>query len=588
MGCRVWDGVFAHHALPSRTHLLVLISEQAHSKEVEAVSLGMSPTDDTVAFPTLDDAALAVLETLGTRRSVMVGECLYQEGDTTYDFYALRSGAVEIVVRSDGEERIIVRHGPGSFLGELNLLTGQRVYVSARVVESGEVIVVQRAALQQVIATNPGLGDTILAAFLARRARLLSGASVAIRIVGSRFSPESLQIREFLSRNRIPHQWLDPDRDGEVEELLSAFAVAPSELPVVITANAVLRRPTPGSLAEYLGLTIDSLPERCFDLVVVGAGPAGLAAAVYGASEGLRTLVIEMTAVGGQAGASSRIENYLGFPTGISGGDLTERAVVQAEKFGAHLTSPCTATSLREEAGHLVIRLSDGTDVAARAVIVASGARYRRLDAARLADFEGNGVYYAATEMEGRLYAGSPVVVVGGGNSAGQAALFLAASGSPVTVVIRGHDLEASMSRYLVDRIEVDACIDVRTNSTITGLEGDQTLTSVRVTTEGVNAVWSCVALFSFIGADPAASWLSGCAALDERGFVLTDRSLGEEHLDERWDVLVRRPLPFETSYPGLFAVGDVRSGSIKRVAAAVGEGSAAVRSVHEYLAFAQ
>ncbi len=551
------------------------------------MSSGLSPTEDTVAFPTLSDAELATLETLGTRRLVAVGEYLYREGDATYDFYALRSGAVAIVLRSDGEERVIVRHGPGNFLGELNLLTGQRVYVSARVVEPGEAIAVPRAALQEIIATNPRLSDIILAAFLARRSILLSDAAAAIRVVGSRYSPGSLQIREFLARNRIPHQWMDPDTDTAVEELLRAFAVTPSELPVVIASGMVLRRATPGGLAEYLGLTIDSLPERCFDLVVVGAGPAGLAAAVYGASEGLRTLVIEMTGVGGQAGASSRIENYLGFPTGISGGDLAERAVVQAEKFGAHFTSPCTAASLREEAGHLIINLSDGTDVAARAVIVASGASYRRLDADRLADFEGNGVYYAATEMEGRLCAGSPVVVVGGGNSAGQAALFLAASGSPVTVIIRGHDHNASMSRYLVDRIEVDPHIAVRANSTITALEGDQTLTSVHVSIEGVDTILPCAALFSFIGADPAASWLSGCAALDEHGFVLTDRSLAAAHLDERWETLGRRPLPFETSYPGLFAVGDVRSGSIKRVAAAVGEGSAAVRSIHEYLAFA-
>ncbi len=543
--------------------------------------------NDAVALPTLADSELAVLETLGTRRSVTVGEYLYREGDTTYDFYVILSGAVEIVVSSDGEERIITRPGPGQFLGELNLLTGQRVYLSARVLEPGEILVVPRAALQHVIATNPSLGDTILAAFLARRSGLLSSAAAAIRLVGSRFSPELLRLREFLSRNRIPHEWLDPDRDAAIENLLREFAVTPGELPVVIASGSLLRHPTPGVLSQYLGLTIDSLPERCFDLVVVGAGPAGLAAAVYGASEGLRTLVIELAAVGGQAAASSRIENYLGFPTGISGGDLTERAVVQAEKFGAHLTSPCAASSLREEAGHLVIGLSDGTDVAGRAVIVASGARYRRLDAARLADFEGSGVYYAATEMEVRLCAGSPVVVVGGGNSAGQAALFLAASGSPVTVVIRGHDLGASMSRYLVDRIEAEARIDVRTNSKITGLDGDRTLTSVRVTTEGFEAVLPCVALFSFIGADPAASWLSGCAALDERGFVLTDRSLGEDHLDERWEALGRQPLPFETSYPGLFAVGDVRAGSTKRVAAAVGEGSAAVRSVHEYLAFA-
>jgi thioredoxin reductase (NADPH) len=543
--------------------------------------------NDAVVFPILTDSELAVLAALGTRRVVAVGEYLYREGDITYDFYVILSGVVEVVVHSDGEERSINRQGAGRFLGELNLLTGERVYLSARIVESGEVLVVPRAALQHVIATNPGLSDTILAAFLARRSFLLSGAAAAIRVMGSRFSPETLRVREFLARNRIPHEWLDPDRDTTVERLLRELAVTPGELPVVIVSGTVLRHPTPGVLAQYLGLTLDSLPERCFDLVVVGAGPAGLAAAVYGASEGLRTLVLEMVAVGGQAGGSSRIENYLGFPTGISGGDLTQRAVVQAEKFGAHLTSPCAASSLREAAGHLVVRLSDGTDVAGRAVIVASGASYRRLDAARLADFEGNGVYYAATEMEARLCAGSPVVVAGGGNSAGQAALFLAASGSPVTVVIRGHDLDASMSRYLVDRIEAEARIDVRTNARVTALDGDSTLTLVRVTTEGVDAVLPCAALFSFIGADPATDWLSGCAALDEGGFVLTDRSLGEEHLAGRWEALSRRPLPFETSYPGLFAVGDVRAGSMKRVAAAVGEGSAAVRSVHEYLAFA-
>jgi thioredoxin reductase (NADPH) len=295
-----------------------------------------------------------------------------------------------------------------------------------------------------------------------------------------------------------------------------------------------------------------------------------------------------MVAPGGQAGASSRIENYLGFPTGISGSDLTQRAVVQAEKFGAHLTAPCAATSLRERAGHLVVALSDGTEVAGRAVIVATGARYRRLDVDRLAEFESRGVYYAATAMEARECAESPVVIVGGGNSAGQAAVFLADSGSPVTVVIRAPDLNASMSRYLVDRLEAHERIEIRANTKITGLDGDQTLASVRVVGADGDATLSCGALFSFIGADPASAWLSGCAALDERSFVLTDLSLGDENLDERWAPLGRRPLPFETSYPGLFAVGDIRAGSTKRVAAAVGEGSAAVRSVHEYLAFAR
>jgi thioredoxin reductase (NADPH) len=406
--------------------------------------------------------------------------------------------------------------------------------------------------------------------------------------VGSSHSQGTLRIREFLTRNGYPYVSLDLDRDASTQELLDRFQVDVADVPVVICrGTTVLRNPTNQQLATCLGFNEAIERTHVRDLIIVGAGPAGLAAAVYGASEGLDVLVVESTAPGGQASASSRIENYLGFPTGISGGDLTQRAVVQAEKFGAHLTSPCTASSLREEAGHLVVRLSDGTDVAGRAVIVASGARYRRLDATRLADFEGNGVYYAATEMEARLCAGSPVVVAGGGNSAGQAALFLAAADSPVTVVIRGHDLNAGMSRYLVDRIEADARIEVRTNTKITGLDGDRTLTSVRVTTEGFDAVLPCAALFSFIGADPAAGWLSGCAALDARGFVLTDRSLGEEHLDGRWEALGRRPLPFETSYPGLFAVGDVRAGSTKRVAAAVGEGSAAVRSVHEYLAFA-
>jgi thioredoxin reductase (NADPH) len=543
--------------------------------------------EDAVAFPTLDEADIAFLDALGTRRTVDVGEYLFREGDPTYDFFVIVSGAADIVVRADGEERTIIRHGPGRFLGELNLLTGQRVFVSARIAEPGEVIVVPAAALRHVLATNPRLGDIILAAFIARRSSLLTGAAAAIRLVGSRFSPESLRLREFLSRNRIPHEWIDAERDAAVEHLLRESNIAPGDLPVVFVSGEVFRRPSPGELAAYLGLTVDSIPERCFDLLVVGGGPAGLAAAVYGASEGLRTLLVEQVAVGGQAGTSSRIENYLGFPTGISGGDLTMRALVQAEKFGAQISSPCTATKLREQGGHLVVRLSDGTDVAARAAIVASGARYRRLDVARLEEFEGNGVYYAATELEARLCARSPVVVVGGGNSAGQAALFLAEEGSHVTFVIRSNDIEKNMSRYLVDRIRADSRIVVQTNAQVAGLDGGETLAAVRVTGEDREERLHCVALFSFIGADPASEWLSGCAELDAQGFVLTDRALDPAQLDAGSEALGRQLLPFETSRPGLFAVGDVRAGSTKRVAAAVGEGSASVRSVHEYLAFA-
>ncbi len=427
-------------------------------------------------FPTLDDMQLSTLEALGTRRSVDIGEYLYREGDPTYDFYVILSGAVDIVIHADGEERVITRHGAGRFLGELNMLTGLRVFVSARVAEPGEVIVVPAADLRRVLATQPGLGDTILAAFMARRAALLTDASTAIRVVGSRYSPGSLTVREFLARSRIPHEWLDPDHDDAVDRLLAEVGVSPAELPVVIVSGSVLRRPSAGELAEYLGLTVGNLPDRCFDLVIVGGGPAGLAAAVYGASEGLRTLGVDMVAPGGQAGASSRIENYLGFPTGISGSDLTQRALVQAEKFGAHLTAPCAATSLREQAGHLVVGLADGTEVAGRAVIVATGARYRRLDVDRLTDFECKGVFYSATVFEARECAASPVVIAGGGNSAGQAAVFLAESGSPVTVVIRGPDLNASMSRYLVDRIQADDRIDVRTATKIIGLEGEESL----------------------------------------------------------------------------------------------------------------
>jgi thioredoxin reductase (NADPH) len=540
---------------------------------------------DPDAFRQLSDAELAALERLGVRRAIVAGEYLYRQGAPSYDFYVVLAGAVEIVIESEGKERVIARHEAGRFLGELNLLTGQRVFVSARVAEPGEVIVVPRDALRRLIATDPSLSDKILAAFLARRAILMSGAASAIRVIGSRYSPDSGRIREFLVRSRIPHEWLDPDVDREVDHVLREFDIAPEDLPVVITTGKVLRRATPGVLADYLGLTFGKLPGRCFDLVVVGAGPAGLAAGVYGASEGLRTLVVEMVAVGGQAGSSSRIENYLGFPTGISGADLTQRATVQAQKFGASLSSPRAAVSLREEAGHLVLRLSDGTDLPGRAVIVATGARYRKLDAAGLEQFESRGVYYAATELEARLCAGAPVVVAGGGNSAGQAALFLAEASGAVTIVIRGPELAASMSRYLIDRIEADKRITVRRNTKIVALEGDQSLTGIRISGPAGEETLATTALFSFIGAEPASEWMSGFAALDDQGFVLTDLSLGREHL-KGWEAFGRSPLPFETSHPGLFAVGDVRSGSTKRVAAAVGEGSAAVRSVHAYLAF--
>ena len=537
--------------------------------------------------PELEASELATLDALGTRRRLQGGEYLYRAGDEGYDFYVVLSGRIDILLDVDGREEVLVAHGPGRFLGELNLLTGMRVFVSARAGEPGEVLAVPLESLRYVIATYPGLSDKILATFMARRAELLTGAGAAIRIVGSRFSPQLPQVREFLTRSRIPHEWLDPDADRQVDGLLRTFQIAPDELPVALVAGAVLRRVTPGTLAEHLRLTVDRLPERSFDLVIVGGGPAGLAAAVYGASEGLGTLGVEATSPGGQAGTSSRIENYFGFPTGVSGADLTQRGVVQAEKFGAQLSVPCTVVALREESGHLAVVLSDGTTVFGRAVIAASGARYRRLDVDRLSEFESKGVFYAATELESRFCGREPVVVVGGGNSAGQAAMFLADQGGcATTVVIRGPELHASMSSYLADRLDRHPRIEVLTGTSVVALEGDDRLTGLRLKTAAGESRRACAALFSFIGADPQSDWLSGLAALDDRGFVLTDRALAGEALDGRWNVAGRSPLPFETSQPGLFAVGDLRSGSTKRVAAAVGEGSASVRSVHEYLAF--
>ena len=535
---------------------------------------------------TVSAEELAILEPLGERRTVEVDDVLYRAGDPIYDFYVVISGQVEITVEGGD---VVATHGPGRFLGELNMLTGSRVFVTARVSERGEVLAVPATSLRLVLATEPELSDKILATFMERRATLRAGAaSAATRVIASRYSPESLQIREFLARCQLPYEWLDPDADSEVDELLQQFEVSPSELPVVISSGVVLRQPTPASIAGYLGLTVGNLPERQFDLVIVGGGPAGLAAAVYGASEGLSTLGFDMVAPGGQAGTSSRIENYFGFPTGISGGDLVQHGMIQAEKFGAQLRAPCAGVSLREDAGHLIVELSDGTTVTGRAVIAATGARYRRLEVERLEEFEGRGVYYAATDLEARICAGNAAVVVGGGNSAGQAAVFLADQGSSVTVLIRGGDLGADMSRYLVDRLERHPRITVKTETVVTGLDGEESLAAVRIRgPEGERRI-VCAALFSFIGADAGAAWLSSCAALDEDGFVLTDRDLLPEHLGDRWSAIGRTPLPFETSRPGLFAVGDVRSGSMKRVAAAVGEGSSAVRSVHQFLAFSK
>ena len=544
-------------------------------------------TADDAAFPTLDDVDLTTLRRFGRVESVEQGRVLQRVGDVPRDFHAVVSGAIDVTVRIDGREEVLRRHEHGGFLGELSLLTGQRTFIEARMAEAGELIVVPQEAFRRMIATEPELSDTLLRAFVGRRTAMNSMPASPLRILGSTFSPESLRLREFAVRNRIFHQWIDVETAPEWPALMRLHHIDPSQLPVVLAGDEVLPQATPGALSEMLGLTIQSIPERQFDLVVVGAGPAGLAASVYGASEGLSTLVVEAVAVGGQAGTSSRIENYLGFPTGISGGDLANRALLQAIKFGAQLSSPCVATSLTSDGGHLAVRLSDGTDVGGRALLVATGAHYRRLGIPELAQFEDAGVYYAATETEAQQCSGARVVVVGAGNSAGQAAMFLSRRAREVVLVVRGGDLGKNMSSYLTTRIAVAPNIEVRLQTEVTGLHGDRGLDEVTLRgPDGSASRLACGGLFSFIGADAGTGWLSACASLGEGGFIRTDRSLDRRGLDGNWDVLGREPLPFETGHPGLFAAGDVRLGSVKRVAAAVGEGSAAVRSVHEHLSY--
>ena len=407
-----------------------------------------------------------------------------------------------------------------------------------------------------------------------------------MRIIGSRYSQEAMALRAFAARSHLAHAWIDLEDAEDVGVLLASMGLRPTDTPVVITPTAVLRHPTPGQFAEHLGLTFHLPPGYLFDLVVVGTGPAGLAAAVYGASEGLQTVSLDAIATGGQAGASSRIENYVGFPNGISGEELATRAAIQAQRLGARLNAPCEVAGLRVEHGFHVVELADDSEIPCRAVIIATGARYQRLAVDDLERFEGAGVYYAATDLEARICSGYDVVVIGGGNSAGQAAIYLAQQGSRVSIAIRRDDLAASMSSYLIERIDADPRITVLTSTEVREVAGDSHLERVTLehTPTGERRTVPCPGLFCFIGADPATGWLGDTVALDDAGFVLTDRALTDQAASD--PVFVGRdPLPFETSVPGVFAVGDVRHGSMKRVAAAVGEGSSAVRSVHDHLA---
>lgn len=542
------------------------------------------PENRNGAFPRLGDAQRERLRQMGCLREVKRGELLFREGDESYDFFVVETGSVAIVQWYGKGDKVVAIHGPHRFLGELNLLTGTRVYLTAIVREDGEVIQVPVAALRRLVAEDEELGNIVMNAFIARRSILIE-AEAGMKVLGSRYSQDSRRLRDFLQRNRMPYRWMDLDQDEDADKLLHALGLAPTDTPVVLDGGGgVLRNPSNAQLAAALGLGASGPPPALCDLVVVGGGPAGLAAALYGASEGLETQAVDAMAFGGQAGTSSRIENYLGFPAGISGGELAARAALQARKFGARLVVPARAVGFARKDGHYSIDLDNGQTVNGRTVIVATGAQYRKLPVESLERYEGLGVYYAATQAEGRLCAGDPVVVVGGGNSAGQAAVFLSRMAESCQLLIRRPDLGGTMSRYLIDEIERRSQVHLRADCEVVELHGEPVLESVVVqdTRTGERTELPAKALFVFIGASPHTGWLGGQLACDEDGFVLCGRDLEAEFLG---GMDAKRPLSLEGSLPGVFAVGDVRSGSVKRVASAVGEGSMAVRLVFERLA---
>jgi len=545
------------------------------------------PTEEEIAFPSLSDSDLAIFRRRGHPRTVRAGDILFTAGDRNFCFYIVVEGAVAIVEHSSGEERLVRMHGPRDFTGDVDMLSGRRALITARVDQDGSLLELSTDELRSTIDEHPELTEKVVKAFLMRRTLLLSRGFEGAKIIGSRFSPDAHRLRDFATRNAIPFRFIDLDSDEHADAILKQLGVGPSQTPIVIGRNGEWRtNPSIAQFAECAGLTYSLDAEHVYDLVVVGAGPAGLAASVYGASEGLDVLTLEALAAGGQAGTSARIDNYLGFPTGISGKDLTQKALIQAQRFGARVTVPCEVKSLGIDGGERIVTLMDGTRIRTRCVLVASGVEYRGLDVPRYSEFENAGIYYAATEMEARLCKGEEVVVVGGGNSAGQAIVHLARQARHVHVLVRDSDLGAKMSRYLVDQVMGLENVTVSCGAVVTKLGGDTHLEAVHHSKDGEEKQINTSSLFVFIGAKANSTWLRGCVDLDSKGFVLTGMMLPPQtSAAERWRSAGRYPYLLETSLPGVFAAGDVRSGSVKRVASAVGEGSMSVSFVHAYIA---
>jgi thioredoxin reductase (NADPH) len=538
-------------------------------------------------FPTLTQAQIDRISRVGRRRDVRAGEVLFDVGDQNTRFYVVLSGAIEIVRLIGDREEPVTVHQPGGFTGEINMLSARRSLVRARVANDGSVIMVDRDELRTLVQRDSELSELFMRAFILRRVSLMSLDNFDMVLLGSRHSGSTQNIREFLSRNGTPFTYHDVETDSGVQTLLDRFHIGVNEVPVIVCQSGhVLKNPSIESLSSALGLSAELDASEVREVVIVGAGPAGLAAAVYGASEGLDVLVLESTAPGGQAGTSSRIENYLGFPTGISGQALSGRALTQAEKFGAEVAIGRTVVRLDCDARPYRLYLSDGQVLRTHTIVIATGARYRKLDLPSLARFEGAGVYYCATFLEGQMCKGEEIAIVGGANSAGQAAVFLSGPATRVNMLVRGPSLAESMSRYLIQRIESTPNVTLRTRTQVEELAGDNGLERVmwRNVDTGERETHPIRNLFLMTGADPNTAWLEGCVALDSKKFVKTGADLLPEDLSAAHWSLSRRPYLMETSIPGVFCVGDARSTSVKRVASAVGEGSICIQLVHRAL----
>jgi thioredoxin reductase (NADPH) len=537
-------------------------------------------------FPKLTPTQIRRITPYGRTRATERGEVLYEQGDSATSFFVVVSGELEVLRPLGAVETLVTIHRSGQFTGEVGTLSGRRSLFRVGVTKPGKVIEINRQDMLTLVQTDAELGEILMRAFILRRAELITAGVGDIVLIGSTYSADTLRIKEFLMRNGHPYSYIDLEHDPDVQNMLDTFRIATSEIPVVICrGQVVLRNPSKQEIADCLGLNESINQTQVRDLIIIGAGPSGLAAAVYGASEGLDVLVLETGSPGGQAGSSSKIENYLGFPTGISGQDLAGRAYFQAQKFGAEILITKAVRLLCDHKPY-VVEVENGARIPARTVVIATGATYRRLQLENLSRFEGAGVYYAAAPIEAQLCHGEEVIVVGGGNAAGQAAVFLAVSAKRVHILIRSASLAEKMSRYLIRRIEENSKIVFQPHTEIVAIQGGDHLESVRWRNNqtGLTEEHKIRHVFLMTGADPNTDWLNGCIAFDSKGFIKTGLDLTPENLRAAHWPLARQPYLLETSLPSVFAVGDVRGGSIKRVASAVGEGSIAISFIHKVL----